>query len=158
MGRTKWYSVCPRPKCTKLSLAGIGWSRGGRAVSIVLFLVVPRWITIVSAVVLLAGLGLGLLLQPMFPDQFFIWGVLWGSTGISFGFMLAALGRHLQLKRYVWVGVLGGIGSAAMFVLPLSLGSSVLVLGLAWAVLLIGSGILALRQTWTQIRGGKGND
>ena len=37
-------------------------------------------------------------------------------------------------------------------VLPLSLGNSVLVLGLAWAVLLIGSGLLALRQAWPQVR------
>jgi hypothetical protein len=114
--------------------------------------VVPRWITIVSVLVLFAGLGLGLLLQPLFPNQFFIWGVLWGSTGVSFGFLLAALGQHLQLKRYVWVGILGGVGSVAMFVLPLSLGNSVLVLGLGWAVLLIGSGLLALRKTWPQMR------
>ena len=114
--------------------------------------VVPRWITVVSVLVLFAALGAGLLLQPLFPRQFFIWGALWGSTGLSFGFVLAAMGWHLQLKRYVWVGVLGGVGSAAMFVLPLSLDNSVLVLGLAWGVLLIGSGLQALRRAWPQVR------
>jgi hypothetical protein len=116
-----------------------------------LLMVVPRWITFVSVLVLLTGLGLGLLLQPLFPRPFFVWGALWGSTGLSFGFLLAAMGRHLQIRRYVWVGILGGVGSTVLVFLPLSLVHSVLVWGLGWGVMLVCSGLLALRRTWPQV-------
>ena len=68
------------------------------------------------------------------------------SMGVSQGIVFFGVGKGLQLQRYLWVGIIGGLFSAALLLLPVSFAVSWLVFGGTWLVILVVSGAVALRQ------------
>ena len=117
---------------------------------------VPRRVNVLSAVILLGGLAVGLgLLKLGLVDASFLLRMLWTATGWSFGYTLFAMGRHLDLPRYRWLGLTGGILSTALLFLPLPFAQSSLVFGLLWCAMLAGSGLITLRRA-TLSRGAAG--
>lgn len=109
--------------------------------------VVPRRVNVLSAVILLCGLGLGLGLRYLgWVGDAFVLRLLWATTGWSFGYTLVGVGRHIGLQRYVRLGVAGSLVSTAALFLPLTFGQVALAFGLAWTVLLTASGIVTLQR------------
>jgi hypothetical protein len=108
---------------------------------------VPRKVNVLAAAILLGGLALGLgLLKLGLVDSSFLLRMLWAATGWSFGFTLVAMGRNLNLPRYRWIGLAGGVLSTGLLVLPMAFAQAALVFGLGWAGLLAGSGLVSLRR------------
>lgn len=74
------------------------------------------------------------------------------TSGIGTGLLYVAIGREVQLPRLQWVGLVGGLLSAAIYLLPLDAGGSWLALGCLWMATLAISGGLALRRRLTEMR------
>jgi hypothetical protein len=108
---------------------------------------VPRQINVLSAAILVAGVavGFGLMLAGA-VDQSFALRMLWTATGWSYGYTLVAMGRYLDLPRYVRLGWVGAVLSTGMLLLALPFGRASLAFGILWFVLLGGSGLLTLRR------------
>lgn len=108
---------------------------------------VPRKINVLSAAILLAGVAVGfglMLLRAV--DQSFALRMLWAATGWSFGYTLVAMGRNLDLARYVRLGWIGAALSTGILLLALPFGRVSLAFGVLWFVLLGGSGLITLRR------------
>ncbi len=78
--------------------------------------------------------------------------IIAGASGIATGVVYFGMGQSLALTRYRWVGILGGVFSAALIIAPLTFSSSWLGLGILWAVILVISGSTAYRQTMARLR------
>jgi hypothetical protein len=78
--------------------------------------------------------------------------MLWAATGWSFGYTLFAMGRNLDLLRYRWLGLVGGILSTALLFLALPFPQSSLLFGLVWCFLLAASGVITLRRVALSVR------
>jgi hypothetical protein len=117
---------------------------------------VPRKVNILSAAILLAGIGLavGLLITGK-VDESFVLQMFWAATGWAFGFTLVGVGRELGLKRYLWLGSVGGIASTVVLFLPLDFGQTAIVLYGAWALALGISGAITLRRALVSKQAGK---
>ena len=108
---------------------------------------------VVSAMILLGGMALGLgLLRLGIVDPSFLLRMLWTATGWSFGFTLVAMGRLLDLPRYRWLGLTGGVLSTALLFLALPFPQGSLLFGLLWCALLAGSGLITLRRAALALR------
>jgi len=117
-------------------------------------LMVPRRVSVLSMVILLAGLALGFGLRYLGrADDSFVLRMLWAATGWAFGYTLVGAGRYVSLSRYIWLGVVGGLISTVVLFLPLTFGQTSLVFGLAWCFLLATSGIVTLRRALLSMRG-----
>jgi hypothetical protein len=108
---------------------------------------VSRRVTVVAAVILLAGLGAayGLIRLGIAKGDLLL-RMLWSATGWSFGYTLVGVGREIGIPRYVRVGVLGGLASTLLLILPLSFGQGTLALSVLWSLLLTISGAVTLRR------------
>jgi hypothetical protein len=108
---------------------------------------VSRRINVLSAVIFAAtfGVAFGLWWLKVIDDALVL-RLFWCATGWSFGYTLIAFGRDLGLGRYVTVGALGAVLSAALLVLPLTFSEAALAFGLSWALVLGVSGFLTLRH------------
>ena len=116
--------------------------------------VVPKKVSVISAVIMIVGLGIGLLLKNVLTvDEFFVWRLLFSVAGISFAYTLVAMGANLHLNRYYSVGILGGLASAISLWLPLSPGLSCLVLFGFWGLLLGISGVVVLVRSMCTLKG-----
>jgi hypothetical protein len=125
------------------------WATSGTAEP--LKIVVPRRVNLIAAAILMVGIGAGVLLwRQGLAEDLFALRMLWAATGWSFGYTLFGVGRHIGLSRYVWVGVVGGVASTALLMVPLSFAAAALALGLGWCVILAASGIVCLRQAWAR--------
>jgi len=114
---------------------------------------VPRRITVLSAVIMLGGIVLGLiLLSAGKVDMSFVLRMLWTATGWGFGYTLIGMGREIGLIRYVWLGAFGGLASTAVLFLPLTFGQTAIVIYGAWTLALGISGAIVLRRASTAIR------
>lgn len=115
---------------------------------------VPRRINVISAVILVVSVlaAFGLRLMGWLADEVAL-RVLWAATGWSFGYTLAAMGRHLALRRYVWLGVIGGVLSTTALLLPLSFNQLTLVFAFAWGLGLAASGLVTLRRAAHRAQG-----
>jgi len=114
---------------------------------------VPRRVTVLSAVIMLGGIALGLiLLSAGKVDESFVLRMLWAATGLGFGYTLIGMGREIGLVRYIWLGVFGGLASTTVLLLPLTFGQTAILLNGAWALALGITGSIALRRALTTIR------
>ena len=112
-------------------------------------IVVPRGVNVLSAVILVGGIGVGLGLRYIgWVDDAFVLRMLWAATGWGFGYTLVGTGRHLGLARYVRLGAVGGIASTAMLFLTLTFGQVALAFGVGWSIILSVSGAIALRRAF----------
>lgn len=108
---------------------------------------VPRRVSVLSVVIVLGGIGLAIaLFVADMVEASFILRMLWVATGWAFGYTLVGVGREIGLKRYTWLGAVGGIASTVLFFLPLTSGQIAIVLYGAWALVLGISGAIALRR------------
>jgi len=108
---------------------------------------VPRRVNVLTAVIMVGGMGVSLGLRALgWADDAFVLRMIWAATGWGFGYTLFAMGRQLDLPRYRWLGAIGGFISTVLLFLPLRFGQSSLAFGLLWCVLLVVSGVLALRH------------
>lgn len=120
---------------------------------------IPTWITIMVAVVFVVSFIIGILLSPqqMGLPSFFLWNWLWTVNGWVFGLSLAALGKHLSIRRYLWLGIAGGLASTGLMALEKSLVLPALVFGLGWGVLLTVVGAVVLGRVWPKAGAGELN-
>jgi hypothetical protein len=108
---------------------------------------VPRKVTILSVAIFLGGLGLAIaLLVADRVEASFVLRMLWVATGWAFGYTLVGVGREIGLKRYIWLGAVGGIASTVLLFLPFTFGQVAIVLYGAWALVLGISGAIVLRR------------
>jgi hypothetical protein len=109
---------------------------------------VPLWATVLGVAIYLVSvmLTLGLHFSAQ-ADSLFALQMLVVAAGWSTGVILVGLGHTIGLSRYIWFGVIGGLASTFLFVLPLTFGQTVLVFGLSWGLMFAASGITLLRHT-----------
>ncbi len=115
---------------------------------------VPIWVNVISSVILISVLVLGLLLQSALQTgEFYIWSVMLLGMGWGFGYTLVAMGKRIQINRYVQIGGFGGIASTFIMFYQSSLTGSGMVFMLGWGVVLVASGSIILRQVWPEVKG-----
>lgn len=110
-------------------------------------LVTPRRVPLISTAIMLGSILLGFTLYhfgtvgSLFALQMLVIGTSW-TTGYS----LVALGRHVGLPRYIWLGMIGGLAPTPALFLNLSFGQTCLALGLWWSLVLAVSGTVTLQR------------
>jgi hypothetical protein len=110
--------------------------------------VVPRRVTVLSAVILVACLAFAVLARRQgWVEDMFILRMLWAASGWSFAYTLISMGRELDLSRYIWLGAIGGVLSTILLFIQLTFSQAALVFGLFWGLLLTVSGIVTLRRS-----------
>jgi len=87
------------------------------------------------------------LMRSGLVSEGFVLRTLVSAPGIATGIVLFGVGRELELGRYRWVGVVGGIFSALILPFPLSFSAAWLTLGIGWTVVFGVSGTWALRKS-----------
>jgi hypothetical protein len=115
---------------------------------------VDRRISVLAAVVWLIVIVVGLLIlsgDAMNLDAHMR--VIAGAGGITTGVVYFAMGQSLALPRYRWVGIIGGLLSAALMISPLNVSNSWLAFGAIWAITLVVTGVLAFRSTLKRLKG-----
>ncbi len=75
------------------------------------------------------------------------------STGIGTGVIYIGISVSLDIKRYLIVGLIGGMISLLILFLPLSFSTAWLILGIAWTVILVISGTSALQKVLSADKG-----
>jgi len=68
------------------------------------------------------------------------------SSGIATGIIYIGIGASLNLRRYLIIGLAGGMISVLILFLPVSFSIAWLILGVTWALLLFVSGTWALQH------------
>jgi hypothetical protein len=102
---------------------------------------------VASAVVIAMLIVAFALMRGGLVNSDFVLRMLASSTGIATGIVLFGVGRELELGRYRWVGIIGGLSSALITLLPLSFSAAWLTLGISWTVIFTVSGTWALRKS-----------
>lgn len=107
------------------------------------------WPTILLSVVVLLGMNVGayLLMAIGRINTESILRTLVASVGVGTGILYFGTGLSLGLRRYLAVGMAGGILSAVILFMSVSLSVAWLILGTIWSAALAVSGVWALRQT-----------
>lgn len=106
---------------------------------------VSRRVNIIAAVTLLVGLVVGFRLPPVTAvDEWYAARVLYASMGWASGVFFIAFSRDIGLRRYLWIGLIGGLASTLLLLFPLQFGEAGLVFGLGWGVMLLASGAAVL--------------
>jgi hypothetical protein len=109
---------------------------------------VPRWVTMFAVAIYLIAVVFSLRLHFAGQvDTLFVLRMLVVAAAWSTGVTLVGFGLNIGLPRYVWLGVIGGLGSTFFLFLPLTFGQTALVFGLSWGFTFAVSGIIALRRT-----------
>lgn len=122
------------------------WRESGMVES--LSWLVPRWVTVLAVSIYLIAVVFSLRLHFSGQvDTLFVLRMLVVAAGWSTGVTLAGFGLNIGLLRYVWLGVIGGLGSTSLLAFPLTFGQTALVFGLSWGFMFSVSGIIALRRT-----------
>ncbi len=68
------------------------------------------------------------------------------SSGIATGIIYIGIGTSLNLRRYLIIGLAGGMVSVLILFLPVSFSIAWLILGITWTLLLFASGTWALQH------------
>jgi len=110
--------------------------------------VVPRKVSFISVIIFVAGLVLGIVYQKVTGEEtLFLMRLLYAMAGVSFAYAQIAMGKILQLNRYILIGVVGGALSVLSLGLPLTPGVYCLVLFSCWFLLLMISGVLTMLKS-----------
>ncbi len=108
---------------------------------------VPRWVTVLAVSLYLTCVVFSLWLYSIGQvDTTFVLYMLVVAAGWSTGVTLVGLGLTIGLPRYIWLGVIGGLGLTSLLFLPLTFGQAALVFGLSWGFTFAVSGTIALRR------------
>lgn len=105
-------------------------------------------INVFSGVVLIAMIALAAwLLSQGTVNQDFVLRTLVSALGVATSIVFFGMGKDLGLRRYVWVGLAGGLLSALISIAPISFSISWFVLGSLWMIILTISGLWALQKS-----------
>ena len=74
------------------------------------------------------------------------------SAGVATGFVFFGMGKELELQRYRWVGVVGGMLSVLIILIPMSFSTSWFALGIGWMIVFVISGLWALQKSLAALR------
>jgi hypothetical protein len=74
------------------------------------------------------------------------------AIGAATGIVFFGMGKVVDLQRYKWTGIVGGILSFLIILLPVPFSISWMVLGIIWMVVLVVSGSWALRRSILALR------
>jgi hypothetical protein len=114
----------------------------------------PRRVSVISAVIWLGSVLLSVELRRRgLVDDLFVLRMLVTATSWATGYSLVALGRHIALPRYVWLGAVGGLAPTPALFLPLTFGQAWLVFGMWWGFVLATSGAIALYRRLVSMQG-----
>ncbi len=118
---------------------------------------VPRWATVLGVAIYLVSVmfALGSHFSGQ-ADILFALQMLVVAAGWSTGVILVGFGYAIGLPRYIWFGVIGGLASTFLLILPLTFGQTALVFGLCWGLMFAVSGIALLRHTLLSSQGVNG--
>jgi hypothetical protein len=131
------------------------WRESGMVKS--LSQLVPRWAIMLGVAIYLVSVmfALGLHFTGR-ADTLFALQMLVVAAGWSTGVILVGFGQSIGLPRYIWFGVIGGLASTFLLILPLTFGQTALVFGLCWGLMFAISGIVLLRYTVLSSQGVNG--
>ena len=109
-----------------------------------------------GAMIAMLIIAFGLMRNGLVSNDFAL-RTLVASAGVASGIVLFGLGRELELKRYRWIGIIGGGFSVLILPLPLSFSNAWLALGIGWALLFTVSGTWALRKSLAALKEAEGD-
>lgn len=112
---------------------------------------VPRWVSIIAT--LLSVLSIVLVFTSQRADPLLKLQMIVVAPGWSTGIMLAGLGYSIGLSRYVWLGLIGGLGSTFLLFTKLTFGQTAMAFGLSWGSMFAVVGIVVLCRFLVQARG-----
>ena len=106
------------------------------------------WLVILSSVVVTLGMVIfaSWLRAVGTIDIESVLRTLVSSTGIGTGIIYIGISASLDVKRYLIVGLIGGMISLLILFLHVSFSNAWLILGIAWTIILCVSGTRALKQ------------
>jgi hypothetical protein len=108
---------------------------------------------LIAGGIFIIGLVTGLGLWPLVGgDEWYIARILYSAMGWGYGAFFIIFGRDIELPRYIWLGLIGGLASTLILFFPLDLGQSGMAFGVGWGVLLSSSGIVVLRRAWASLQ------
>ena len=116
-------------------------------------MLVPRRFNVAATIVFIGTLVLGFTLQPnLKTGEWFAWSLILVALGWSFGIVLIGLGRNIEISRYVYMGVIGGLASTAILLYQTSYTGAGLVFYMGWGLILLISGSIVLKRAWSKVR------
>jgi hypothetical protein len=118
-----------------------------------------KWITIAVTVVILAivigsvwFMAMGRLSQDVALRS------IPASACFGMGVQFFGMGHYLKIRRHLAVGVAGSLLGVTIFLYPFSFAQAWLCFGLGWAVILLVSGVWALRLALSELKGGAADE
>lgn len=110
---------------------------------------VPPLVTLVSVIVFVLILVTGLALRPVLASgEFYVFSLIFLAAGWSFGITLTWFGYRIQLNRYVYLGIIGGLATTPVLLFQTSLVDPPLYFSLLWGTILLITGFVILQQAW----------
>ncbi|MDH5605429.1 MAG: hypothetical protein OEY93_00940 [Anaerolineae bacterium] len=106
------------------------------------------WATALFFVILAGGLYFSSIFKT---GEFYAWSLILMASGWSFALVLIGLGRKIKLQRYIYLGWVGSAYSALLLLSQNSLIETGLAYAIGWGVILLASGLIALRRVWPAI-------
>ena len=106
-------------------------------------IMVPRWASVSAVMFYIAAMVISI----RFSSTNFVLNMLFVASGWATGIMLFGMSRHVGLRRYLWIAILGALGSTFLLFTPFTFGQNVLIFGILWAVLFAVPGISSLIRT-----------
>ncbi|KAA3644680.1 MAG: hypothetical protein DWQ07_14805 [Chloroflexi bacterium] len=112
-------------------------------------MVVPSRYTLFAVLVFVATVAIGIWLIPVLQTgEFYMWNVILLATGWSFALTLVGMSNYVKIRRYMFIGILGGLVSPAILLFQSSMQAAGLIFLSGWGLLLLGSGIAVVSQAW----------
>jgi tryptophan-rich sensory protein len=81
-------------------------------------------------------------------DEWYAARVLYAAMGWGSGVFFIAFGLDIKLRRYIWLGLIGGLASTLLLFFPLQFGEAGLAFGAVWGTILLASGMVVLLRAW----------
>ncbi len=110
-----------------------------------------RFSLLAGAVTIVLILGSFFLMLRGLLSQEAVLRAIVSSAGIATGIIYFGMGGELRLQPFKWVGITGGVGSAIIFILPVTFSVSWLLLGVVWIAVLFLSGTFTLRKLFSAL-------
>lgn len=110
---------------------------------------VSRRTILIAGAVFVIGLVVGFRFSPMLEvDEWYVARVLFAAMGWGYGVGFVAFGLDIKLRRYIWLGLIGGLASTLLLFTSLEFGHAGLAFGLGWGSILLASGMVVLLRAW----------
>ena len=118
-------------------------------------ILVSKRTNLMAVLVFMCVLAIGLILYPrQGNDAWYVLRVIFAATGWASGVVMLMHGKNIELPRYIWLGVIGGVISTMQMFVRFDYGQTWLLFGCSWGALLVGSGLIALYSAWSKAKRG----